>query len=90
MQQHSIFPGDNFCHHIGLDRNQRDQFRDHPCFERTAEFIARFGNPAFNPDTPALPLAHFEPMLRRLMASPKRADYKTALKLAGARAETGA
>jgi predicted HD phosphohydrolase len=79
VQQHGIFQGYNFFHHIGLERNLRDQFRDHPCYARTAEFVERFDNPAFNPDATALPLAHFEPMLRRLMASPKRSVYKAAM-----------
>ena len=79
VQHHGIFQGYNFFHHIGLDRHLRDQFRDHPCYERTAEFVGRFDNPAFDPAATALPLAHFEPLLRRLMASPKQSVYKAAM-----------
>jgi hypothetical protein len=35
VQHHGIFQGYNFFHHIGLDRNLRDQFKDHPHCERT-------------------------------------------------------
>jgi predicted HD phosphohydrolase len=79
VQHHGIFQGVNFFHYIGLNRNLRDQFRAHPCYERTAEFVERYDNPAFDPAGEALPLAHFEPMLRRLMASPKRSVYKAAV-----------
>jgi predicted HD phosphohydrolase len=79
VQQHGIFQGYNFFHHIGLDRNLRDQFKDHPWYTRTAEFVALYDNPAFDPTIDTLPLSHFEPMLRRLMAAPKNSVYKGAM-----------
>ena len=79
VQQHGIFQGHNFFHHIGLDRDLREQFRGHPHFERTAEFVERYDNPAFDPAAEALPLGVFEPMLRRLMAQPKQSIYKRAM-----------
>ena len=79
VQQHGVFQGYNFFHHIGLDRNLRDQFRSHPHYERTAEFVELFDNAAFDPAGETLPLSEFEPMLRRLMAAPKQSIYKAAL-----------
>ena len=80
VQQHGIFQGHNFFHHIGLDRDMREQFRGHPHFERTAEFVERYDNPAFDPEAEALPLEFFEPMLRLLMAQPRQSIYKAAMK----------
>ena len=82
VQQHGIFQGYNFFHHIGLDRDMREQFRDHPHFARTAEFVQRYDNPAFDPEAEALPLSFFEPMLRRLMAQPRQSIYKAAMQKA--------
>lgn len=79
VQQHGIFQGHNFFHHIGLDRDLREQFRGHPHFERTAEFVERYDNPAFDPRAETLPLETFEPMLRRLMARPRQSIYKAAM-----------
>jgi predicted HD phosphohydrolase len=79
VQQHGIFQGHNFFHHIGLDRDLREQFRGHAHFERTAEFVERYDNPAFDPAAEALPLDFFEPMLRRLMAQPRQSIYKAAM-----------
>ncbi len=79
IQHHGIFQGYNFFHHIGLDRNMRDQFQSNPNYEHTAEFVELFDNPAFNPKTQAMPLSEFEPMLRRLMAAPKNSVYKEAM-----------
>jgi predicted HD phosphohydrolase len=79
VQNHGIFQGYNFFHHIGLDRNMRDMFKDHPHRDRAAEFVELYDNPAFDPAMEALPLSFFEPMLRRLMAAPKQSVYKAAL-----------
>jgi predicted HD phosphohydrolase len=79
VQHHGIFQGYNFFHHIGLDRDMRDQFRGHPHYERTAEFVALYDNPAFDPAAETLPLEAFEPMLRRLMAKPRQSIYKAAM-----------
>ncbi|MFT7722845.1 MAG: HD domain-containing protein [Roseateles sp.] len=83
VQQHGIFQGHNFFHHIGLDRDLREQFRGHPHFERTAEFVERYDNPAFDPAAETLPLDFFAPMLRRLMAAPRQSVYKAAIAPAG-------
>ena len=80
VQNHGIFQGYYFFHHIGLDRNLRDNFKAHPCYERTAEFCELYDNPAFDPKAETLPISEFEPMLRRLMAQPRNSIYKAALK----------
>ncbi|MDR0216465.1 MAG: phosphohydrolase [Comamonas sp.] len=79
VKHHGIFQGHYFFHHIGMDRDMRDQFRDHPHYARTAEFCELYDNPAFDPRAETLPLSEFEPMLRRLMASPKQSLYKQAM-----------
>jgi predicted HD phosphohydrolase len=78
VEQHAVFQGYYFFHHIGGDRNLRERFRGHPAFDRTAEFCARYDGPAFDPKGETLPLDFFEPMLRRVMAFPKRSMYVTA------------
>lgn len=78
VEQHGIFQGYYFFHHIGLDRNQREQFRGHRCFERTALFCERYDAPAFAPQLDTMPLSAFEPMVRRVFAAPKRMIYQVA------------
>jgi len=80
IQHHGIFQGHYFFHHVGMDRDMREQFRGHPHFERTEEFCALYDSPAFDPDRPTLPIAAFEPLLRRVMAQPRNTIYKAALK----------
>lgn len=79
VQNHGIFQGYNFFHHIGMNRDMRDMFKGHAHYGQTAEFIELYDNPAFDVKAEILPISTFEPMLRRLMASPKNSVYKAAL-----------
>ncbi len=76
MDKHGIFQGYYFFHHLGLDRDMRDQFRDHPDFEYTAQFCHLYDQNSFDPAYESMPLEAFEPMLRRVLAAPKRSIYK--------------
>ena len=78
VQNHGIFQGYYFFHHIGLDRNLRDQFNGHAHYERTAEFCELYDNPAFDAKAQTLPISEFEPMLRRVFAQPRNSIYKAA------------
>jgi predicted HD phosphohydrolase len=80
IQHHGIFQGHYFFHHIGMDRDMREQFRGHEHFARTEEFCALYDNPAFDPQAETLPLSEFEPMLRKVLAQPRNTIYKAALK----------
>ena len=80
VKHHGIFQGHYFFHHVGLDRDLREQFRGSPHFARTEEFCALYDNPAFDAAAETLPIAEFEPLLRRLMAQPRNSVYKAALK----------
>ena len=82
VQHHGIFQGYYFFHHIGLDRDMRDQFKGHPHYERTAEFCALYDNPAFDPKGETLTIADFEPLLRNVFAQPRHSLYQAATPLA--------
>jgi len=76
VQNHGIFQGYNFFHHIGMDRNMRDMFKGHAHYVRTEEFISLYDDPAFDSHYETLPLQEFEPILRRVMARPINSIYK--------------
>ena len=75
VQHHGIFQGHYFFHHLGLDRDLRDQFKEHPHYGRTEEFCALYDNPAFDAAAETLPIEEFMPMLRRVMAQPRNSIY---------------
>jgi predicted HD phosphohydrolase len=75
VEKHGIFQGYYFFHHVGMDRNMREQFRTHPYFARTEEFCARYDGPAFDARAETRPLSFFEPMVRRVLSQPRRSIY---------------
>jgi predicted HD phosphohydrolase len=75
LEKHGIFQGYYFFQYIGLDRNMREQFRGHPWFDDVVEFCAKYDQCSFDPAYETLPLSHFEPLVRRVMASPKHSIY---------------
>lgn len=75
VKHHGIFQGYYFFHYLGMDRDQHEQFRDHPCYERTKEFIEKYDAPAFDPELETYPLAFFEPMVRNVFAAPRKTLY---------------
>ena len=79
IKHHAIVQGYNFFHHIGLDRNLRDQLREHPYYERTERFVNRYDDLAFDADKPKLSLQLFEPMVREVFSNPINSLYQKAL-----------
>ncbi|WP_199724740.1 HD domain-containing protein [Noviherbaspirillum saxi] len=77
VEKHGIFQGYYFFHHLGMNRNLRDQFAGESFYNATLEFCEKYDAPAFDPDYDTLPLEFFEPMLRRVMARPKNTIYKS-------------
>jgi predicted HD phosphohydrolase len=82
IQNHGIFQGYYFFHHLGMDRNMREQFAGHEFYEYTAEFCESYDGPAFDAKAETLPMSEFEPMLRRVMAAPRRSIYSAVTKQA--------
>ena len=76
VEHHGIFQGYYYFHHLGMDRNVRDRFRDNPWFDYTFEFCETYDQSSFDPDYDTMPLEAFEPMLRRVLATPKKSLYQ--------------
>lgn len=72
VEQHAVFQGYYYFHHLGLDRDMRERYRGHEWFDACAEFCHEYDQPAFDPGYDTLPLAHFEPLVRELTARPRR------------------
>ncbi|RYG34054.1 MAG: HD domain-containing protein [Burkholderiales bacterium] len=75
VENHGIFQGYYFWHHIGLDRDAREKFRGHPAFEYTAQFCHLYDQPAFDGAYESMPLDAFVPMMHRVMSKPKKSMY---------------
>lgn len=73
--KHGAFQGYYFFHHLGMDRDIRENFRGHAHFEACAEFCERYDQAAFDPAYESAPLDFFEPMVRRVFARPINSIY---------------
>ena len=69
---HGLFQGYYYFHHQGQDRNARDRYRDHAHYQACVDFCERWDQQSFDPNYPTLPLAHFEPMVRRVFAETRQ------------------
>ncbi len=69
VKHHGLFQGVYYFAHVGLDPNARDRYRDHPWYQATVDFCANYDQVSFDPDYDTEPLASFEPMLRRVLAT---------------------
>ena len=68
VQHHGLFQMYYYAHHLGLDRNAREQFKDNPHYADTVEFCEKYDQNCFDPDYDNLPLEYFEPMIRNVFS----------------------
>lgn len=68
VKYHGVFQMYYYAHHVGLDRNARDQFKGHEWFEDAVRFCEEYDQNCFDPAFAAKPVEFFEPMLRRVFA----------------------
>ncbi|MBT4984051.1 MAG: HD domain-containing protein [Ilumatobacter sp.] len=68
IEQHGVFQSYYFAHHLGGDRNRRDEFADHPWFDLCAAFCAEWDQNSFDPNVSIHDLASFEADVRAVFA----------------------
>jgi predicted HD phosphohydrolase len=77
VKHHGIFQAYYYAHHLGGDRNARDRYKDHPCYQATVDFCHNWDQASFDPDYDSMTLEEFEPMVRRIFArTPFQYDRK--------------
>ena len=78
-QNHGAFQGYYYFHFLGMDKDAREKFRDHPYFSACEEFCEKYDQAAFDPDYESESLEFFEPMVRRVMERPLASMYAAAM-----------
>ena len=68
MLHHGLFQEYYYAHHVGRDRNARDQFKDHQYYQDAIDFCENWDQKSFDPEYDSFPLEHFEPMVRNLFS----------------------
>ena len=70
IRAHQDFQGRHYYQHFGGDTDARAKYKGEDYYELTAQFADEWDQIAFDPDAETYPLEHFEPLVRRLTASP--------------------
>ena len=68
LKHHDVFQGYYFWDKIGMNRNERDRYRDHPAYDLTVRFTGAYDQMAFDPAYETRPIGHFAPMVERIFA----------------------
>jgi len=71
VAHHGVFQSYYYAEHYDGDKNAREQFRSSPYFDACAEFCERYDQNCFDPAYESLPVEFFEPMVRRVFATPR-------------------
>ncbi len=78
VKMHGLFQMYYYGHHFGQDRNARDRHKTHPWYADCVHFCQAYDQASFDPDYDTLPIAFFEPMVRRVFATSKFHNLDTA------------
>ncbi len=73
VKHHGVFQMYYYAHHTGGDRNARDRFADHPWYQDTVDWCENYDQMSFDPDYDWEPLEFFEPIVRRVLGTPRGA-----------------
>ncbi len=87
VEKHGIFQGYYFFHHLGMNRDDaRASSAASLVRSHRASSATLYDGPAFDPQAEILPLEHFEPMVRRVLAAPRQTIYTAVADGSAARA----
>ena len=68
VEHHGIFQMIYYAHHYGWDKDARDRYKDHPCFEMCSKFCERWDQKSFDPDYPSKSIIYFKPMIEEVFS----------------------
>jgi predicted HD phosphohydrolase len=75
VKHHGVFQGFYYFHHLGMDPDARERWKDHPYYQATVDFCENYDQCSFDPDYDWLPLEFFEPMVRRVLDESHRNSW---------------
>ena len=79
IKHHGVFQGYYYFHHLGGDRDARDQYLESPYYQASVEFCAEYDQNCFDPAYDTLPLDTFVPMMHEVFSRPSRLPGVAAL-----------
>lgn len=68
VEKHGEFQMYYYAHHLGMNRNQRNRYKDHKYYQDTVNFCERWDQASFDPEYESKSLDFFAPMVKRIFA----------------------
>lgn len=68
VEKHGDFQRLYYAHHLGGDRNTREKYRDHPCYDDCAAFCELWDQSSFDPSYAHEPVEFFRPLVAEVFA----------------------
>ena len=68
IEKHGEFQMFYYAHHLGGDKNKRDQYKDHKYYKDTINFCEKYDQNSFDPKYESLPLEFFRPMVKKIFS----------------------
>ena len=68
VEHHGIFQMIYYAHHYGWDKDARDRYKEHPCFDMCSKFCERWDQKSFDPNYPSKTIEYFEPMVEEVFS----------------------
>ena len=68
VEKHGEFQAYYYAHHLGGNRNKRDQYKGHEYYEDTLNFCENWDQKSFDPNYKSMSLKEFEPMVLRIFS----------------------
>ena len=74
IQKHGEFQMYYYAHHLGGNRNKRDQYKGHEYYEDTVNFCENWDQKSFDPNYKSMSLKDFEPMVLKIFSRTPHAN----------------
>ena len=68
VEKHGEFQAYYYAHHLGGNRNKRDDYKDHKYYNDTINFCEKYDQNSFDPNYKSLPLEFFRPIVKKIFS----------------------
>ena len=68
VEKHGEFQMFYYAHHLGGDKNKRDQYKGHKYYQATIDFCEKYDQNSFDPNYKSLPLDFFKPIVKKIFS----------------------
>ena len=68
IEKHGEFQMYYYAHHLGGNRNKRDDYKDHKYYNDTINFCEKYDQNSFDPNYKSLPLEFFRPIVKKIFS----------------------